>query len=190
MKRGFKTRAKSLAVELRAEIGLTPFEPFDPWALAELYGVRVYALSDIDCTESTRVHFSKTRVTAFSGALIPDPDGLLVVENSAHALVRRRSTLSHEMSHVTLERNFARTIVDARGCRLTDREQEDEAAELSGELLIPFQAARWSAHRDLSDQAVADKFAVSIDVARWRMNSTGARRIAARRATDSNRPNR
>lgn len=190
MKRGFKTKAKSLAVELRAEIGLTPFQPFDPWALADLYGVRVYPLSDIDCTETSRDHFSITWVTVFSGALIPDPDGLLVVENSAHALVRRRSTLSHEMSHVTLEHSFASTIIDARGCRLADREQEDEAAELSGELLIPFQAARWSANRGLSDQAVADKFEVSVDVARWRMNSTGARKIAARSSTYSNRSDR
>lgn len=182
MKRGFKTKAKSLALELRAEIELGPFDPFDPWALAELYGVRVYSLSEIDCSQQALTHFTTLGAGAFSGALIPDADGLLAVENSSHALVRRRSTLSHEMAHVTLEHQFALTMVDARGCRLADGEQEEEAAELSGELLIPFVAARACAIRGESDQAVASHFKVSLDAARWRMNATGARKIAARAA--------
>jgi hypothetical protein len=41
VRRGFKTEAKSLALELRAEIGLDAHAPFDPYAFASEYGIPV-----------------------------------------------------------------------------------------------------------------------------------------------------
>jgi hypothetical protein len=59
---------------------------------------------------------------------------------------------------------------------------EDEAAELSGELLLPAAAARRAAICRLSDEQVADEFDVSVEFAKWRLNVTGARLIAERAA--------
>jgi hypothetical protein len=67
---------------------------------------------------------------------------------------------------------------------------EGQAAELSGELLVPGAAARRAAAHGRSDDQVADQFDVSTEFARWRMNVTGARRIATRaaaRGADRNR---
>ena len=60
--------------------------------------------------------------------------------------------------------------------------EEDEAAEISGELLIPFEAAKRLARQKATDDEVALRFGVSPELARWRMNSTGARIIAQRAA--------
>jgi hypothetical protein len=57
-----------------------------------------------------------------------------------------------------------------------------EAAELFGELLIPFDAARRLAYTGTPNEVVAEQFGVSTEFARWRMDATGARRIADRAA--------
>lgn len=47
-------------------------------------------------------------------------------------------------------------------------------------LLLPKDAARRLALNGVSDEAAAQHFGVSVVYARWRLNVTGARRIAAR----------
>lgn len=69
MRRGFKTEAKRLALELRLEIGLDAHAPFDPYAFALEYGILVVQLSDLD--GPARDHFLKADGSALSGALIP-----------------------------------------------------------------------------------------------------------------------
>jgi Zn-dependent peptidase ImmA (M78 family) len=175
-----KAALKRLALELREEIDVGVHEAFDPYRLAELYGVDVMQLSDLGCSTDALAHFQVTRADVFSGALVPDGTGAVIVENDAHPLVRRRSTASHEMAHVVLEHPFTAGLVNERGCRLANREHEAEAAELGGELLLPFEAALVLARRDASEAEAADQFHVSVEVARWRLNGTGARRIAQR----------
>ena len=176
-----KTQLKKLALELRSEIGLTPHERFSPHQLAELYGIDVIPLSEVSGGESALRHFSIERPDVFSGALIPCTDGsTVIVENDAHPPERRASTASHEISHVVLEHPFAATLTDAGRCRVMNREHEDEAAELSGELLLPTEAARRLAFNSVDDPEVAQRFGISLEFARWRMNATGARKIAMR----------
>ncbi|MGH3300860.1 MAG: ImmA/IrrE family metallo-endopeptidase [Streptosporangiaceae bacterium] len=118
----------------------------------------------------------------FSGVLVLLGNGAVIVENDAHSLVRRRSTVGHELAAVLREHRFGTTIVSERGCRVADRYQEDEAAELAGELLVPFEAAKALASQRATTEEVALQFGVSPDMARWRMDGTGARLIAKRQA--------
>lgn len=180
MKRGFKAHAKRLAVELRAEIGASADGPFDPWQLADLYGVKVYKLSQLDCPDPVLAHFTAVAQAAFSGALIPLGHGAIILENDSHALVRRRVTMSHELAHVTLEHRFGTSIVTDRACRLADPGQEEEANELAGELLVPFDTALRLARTGATDEIVAAQFMISERAAAWRMNSSGARTVAER----------
>jgi Zn-dependent peptidase ImmA (M78 family) len=90
------------------------------------------------------------------------------------------STASHEISHVVLEHPFEATLTDSGQCRVMNKEIEAEAAELSGELLLPTEAARQLAYHEVPDEEVAHRFGVSVRFATWRMNVTGARKIAAR----------
>lgn len=157
-------------------------DALDPWQLAELYGVRVLALGQLPLDHAVREHFHSVRPEIFSGALLPHRTGAVIVENDAHQVDRRRSTMGHEMAHVVGEHKFGTSLVNERGCRTADKVQEDEAAEISGELLIPFEAAKRLARREATDDEVALRFGVSAELARWRMNATGARIIAQRAA--------
>jgi Zn-dependent peptidase ImmA (M78 family) len=177
-----KAACKRLAAELRAEIGLHPMDALDPWKLAELYGITVIAISALPLTSEIREHFTNARPEVFSGALLPIGTGAAIIENDAHTDARRRSTMGHELAHVAGEHQFGTSLVNERGCRLADQVQEEEAAEIGGELLIPFEAAKKLARRKATNEEVALQFGVSVEMARWRMDATGARLIAARQA--------
>lgn len=177
-----KAACKRLAAELRAEIDLDPMEALDPWQLAELYGIHVIPLSALPLDSAIRDHFTVARPEVFSGALVPYGNGAVIVENDGHPSARRRSTMGHELAHVFGEHKFGTSLVNERGCRLADQTQEDEAAEIAGELLVPFEAAKLLARRKSTNEEVALQFGVSVELARWRMDATGARLIAQRRA--------
>ncbi|MYV52516.1 ImmA/IrrE family metallo-endopeptidase [Streptomyces sp. SID3212] len=185
MRRGFKAEAKRLSLDVRDELGISAHEAMDPLLLATLYGIQVFSLHDLAASEPKLAdalhHFTKVSPDVFSAAVLPWGNGRIIVENSGHERPRRASTLAHEMSHILLDHAFTTLLRTSGGeCRESDRNQEDEAAELSGELLLPTEAARRMAYRNVSDEAVAAKFRVSIEFARWRMNSTGARLFAQR----------
>jgi hypothetical protein len=181
MQRGFKTAAKKLSLELREEIGLKAMDPFDPYQMAELYGIQVHRLSELECSDEARNHFMEANPKALSGALIPIGTKLAILDHDGHSVARRRATLSHEISHVVLEHHFSNSaLLDSTGCRTSDPEQEEQAVELSGELLVPFSAALLMARQGNDDATVSLKMGVSVEFARWRMNASGARKIASR----------
>jgi Zn-dependent peptidase ImmA (M78 family) len=180
VRRGFKTEAKSLALELRAEIGLDAYAPFDPYAFASEYGIRVVQLSGLD--GAARDHFLRADGSALSGALIPNGSGVVILENDAQPLTRRRTTMCHELAHVVLEHQFGVSLSDERKCGLGG-DQEAEADWLSGEMLIPNDGAFRLARANATDEEAADAYDVSLAVARWRMNHSGARKVMLRART-------
>ncbi|MER7115038.1 ImmA/IrrE family metallo-endopeptidase [Saccharomonospora azurea] len=184
LRRGFKATARRLAADVRAELGIRTFAPLDPYALAALYGVEVFTLDEPWLPASAVAHFTGPAVESFSGALVQVGTGCVIVENHTHERNRRRSTVAHEMAHVLLEHDFGVLVTAGGSCRSgveSGREAlEQEAAELSGELLLPCAAARTAAFRGWTDASVARYFRISERMARWRMNVTGARRIARR----------
>jgi hypothetical protein len=180
VKRGFKTYARKLALEVRGELGLTAFVRFDPYQLATEYGIPVYPLSDLgrdSAASNAARHFSADGAAVLSAALVPAGAGMFIIDNDQLPSVRRRSSVSHEMSHVLLEHSFENIIVTADGCRHLDKDKEDEATWLAGELLIPYAAAERAAWADLSDADVAETFDVSARLAAMRMNFSGARKV-------------
>uniref|UniRef100_UPI003D9095A1 ImmA/IrrE family metallo-endopeptidase n=1 Tax=Gordonia sp. B7-2 TaxID=3420932 RepID=UPI003D9095A1 len=177
MRRGFKTEAKRLALELRTEIGLDAYAPFDPYALASEYGISVVQLSSLDGV--ARDHFLRADGSALSGALIPNGTGVIILENDAQRPTRRRTTMCHELAHVVLEHEFGVSLSDERKCGLGG-DQEAEADWLSGEMLIPSDGAFRLARADATDEQAAEEYDVSLAIARWRMNHSGARKVVER----------
>lgn len=177
MRRGFKTEAKRFALELRAEIGLDAHAPFDPYRFASEYGIPVVRLSDLH--GDARDHFLKVTGGALSGALIPSGTGVVILENDAQPHARRRTTMCHELGHVVLEHEFGVSLSDERKCGLGG-DQEAEADWLSGELLIPSDGAFRLARANATDEQAASAYKVSLAVARWRMNQSGARKVVQR----------
>jgi hypothetical protein len=193
MRRGFATMARNLAVEVRAELGLTPYRALDPRALADMYGIPVYAMDELarwGCPPETAQHFTGQRPDVFSAALVPVGSGQVIIENSAQSENRRRASISHEMAHVLLEHPFPDTLEPGASCRSSTREAEEEADCLAGELLIPAGAALAAARDGATDEQVARRYRVSVPYARMRMNRSGARKRAAyeRRARERGMP--
>lgn len=174
---GFKTEAKSLALELRAEIGLDAHAPFDPYTFASEYGIPVVQLSDLD--GGARDHFLRADGSALSGALIPNGSGVVILENDAQPL----DLSSHHHVPRTRPRRpgaqVRRSLSDERKCGLGG-DQEAEADWLSGEMLIPNDGAFRLARANATDEEAADAYDVSLAVARWRMNHSGARKVMER----------
>lgn len=59
-------------------------------------------------------------------------------------------------------------------------EERHHFLQLSGEILLPTDGAFRLATRDASDSDAATAFDVSLAVARWRMNASGARTVIGR----------
>ena len=161
-----------VAVQERDELGLGLMQPLDPYELAEKHGVRVYPLSVLandHCPESTIAHFKVTNSKAWSAALIPVGTARIIIENDSHGVVRRRSSVAHEMSHHLLEHEFAKGLIGEDHSRLYSKMVEKQALFLSGELLAPTNACRKLAFRDADNAAVADLFNVSTQFAQMQM---------------------
>ncbi len=125
------------------------------------------------------------RQNAWSAALVPVGRRRLIIENTAHPLVRRRSSIGHELGHYLLEHEFDSVLLTEDGCRRYDREKEKQATFLSGELLIPWKAATRAAFDDKTNEEVALEFGVSTQFAQMRMSGARvlARNALAKQAT-------
>jgi hypothetical protein len=186
-----KAEISRRAVDIRkVDLGLTEYQRLCPYELAREHGVDVYPLTELvaaGCPVESVDYFSTQRPGAWSAALVPDGTGQFIVENTAHPPRRRRSNIAHEMAHLLLEHEFDRILFStdnkAGGCRNpASKDKEWEATELGAELLLPLAAARWAAKQGKTNEDVADLFDVSIQLAAWRMNATGARIFAQRLA--------
>jgi Zn-dependent peptidase ImmA (M78 family) len=161
-----------VAAEERDELGLGLMDPLDPYVLAERHGISVYPLStlaDDQCPEPTIAHFKITNSKAWSAALIPVGTARIIIENDSHGVVRRRSSIAHEMSHHLLEHEFGKGLIGEDHNRLYSKTVEKQALFLSGELLAPTKACNKLAFREADNAAVADLFNVSTQFAQMQM---------------------
>jgi hypothetical protein len=166
-----QARMREVAMEERAGLGLNSQEPLDPYALAEEHGIPVYTLTqllDHHLDPVTRDHFYAARAKAWSAALIPFGPARVIVENDAHAPVRRRANIAHEIGHHLLEHSFESVILGEDHKRQFNKDQEQQAMFISGELLIPEEAARKAAYADWDNTKVAQYFDVSEQFAQMR----------------------
>lgn len=172
--------ARRLAEEVRREYGYSPRDVFDPWAVAGSYGITVVPLTRCGGPNDAVRHFTGPRREALSAFLVPDGTGWVIGENDSHDLVRRRANVSHELGHVLCEHRGTSLLLPDGNCRDGNPTREREAHEVMGELLVPSTAVIGMVVRGVDDDRIADHFRVSVQMARWRANVSGARQIAAR----------
>ena len=180
---GFKTKANRIAVQLRADLGLAPIAPLDPWSVCDHFDVEVIKLSELLGEGGTQVgsHFLAVDTDVFSAVVISRGMRTAIVHNDAHAPVRQRSNLFHELSHLFLG-HPVKPLLSADGTRDRDGAVEDEAAFFGGCLAIPNEAACHIV--DSGMQSVAAKtYLVSSSMLTYRLRVSGALQIAARRAS-------
>lgn len=176
LRRGFLAEAEREAKRIRAELGLGPAEPVDIFQIAKHLGIRVIAADEL--IDAARLQdLERVQAFAFSACTF-DIDGTkVIVVNPLRTPARRASDVAHELSHLLLAhrldeiRNVAG--VPFRTCR---PDQEEEATNLGGTLLLPRPLLLSAVRRGLDEQAIAAQYDVTTEMARFRVNRTGVRR--------------
>lgn len=173
-----------VAREEREALDLGPFDPLDPYQLAQEHGIPVYTISDLrdwDLSAEAQAYFHGPAGTRWSAALVPLGAARMIVENDGHALVRRRSSIAHEIGHHLLEHVFNSVILGEDHKRQFDPTQEKQAGFIAGELLITQEAARKAAYSNWSNAQVASAYGVSEQFAQMQMSGP---RVIAKRASE------
>lgn len=179
LRRGFKTEAEAVAREVRSEMGLASHQPLSPWNLAEHLGVPLLRLSALVSAAPGAVeYFLADGRGAFSAVTVFRDAKRLVVYNDGHSLPRQASDLSHELAHALLL-HPPHAAMNENGCRVWAADIEDEADWLGGALLVPRDAAFRVARRRIPLEEAAREYAVSEQMMRFRLNVTGAQKVAS-----------
>lgn len=118
--------------------------------------------------------FLEEKPHVWSAALLRDGNCHLVIYNPERSHERVRSDLTHEVAHFEAEHDPSPTWTgDDNRCGGTSKEQEQEAAELAGSLLVPQEKARTAAIRGIAPKVIAIHYQVSVEMADWRMKMSG-----------------
>jgi Zn-dependent peptidase ImmA (M78 family) len=174
-----------LAAEVRGELNLGLFDRLDPLALAEHLGIPVFPLSSMQTDAPAVDHLLTVEPEVFSAVTVFAGPRRRIVHNDGHAWPRQNSNLSHELSHGLLQ-HPPTPALDNNGCRTWDQDIEDEATWLAGCLLMTPEAALATARGKWTIPEAGNRFGISEQMIRFRMNKTGAttrvKRERARRA--------
>lgn len=179
--RGFKANAEREAVRFRDELGLPPHAPLDVQALAGHLGVSVVdAGTLIDLTRLEELE--ALQAFAFSAATFDIRGRSIVVTNPLRSPGRTSSDVAHELSHLVLEHDLTELHevegVPFRTCR---PDEEEQATAFGGTLMLPRPLLIRAAARGMRLNEIADEFGVTVEMARFRYNSTGVAKQLSRR---------
>ena len=177
LRRGFKSEAERIARDVRTELGMKAAQSVEPEVLAKLLGIEVQAGDEL----IPRERFSELeniQPDSFSACTLrPSPDRLVVVYNPLSAESRRRSDVAHELAHALLDHDLSRVErlgdVTFLSC---DPTQEEEAAWLSGCLLLPRALLLAEVRRGSGAKDIAKRCGVSERMAQYRLDVTGVAR--------------
>lgn len=179
MRRGFKTEARELATEVRGELGLSPLDPLDPWALADHLEIPVWDLSSYaDAIPRAVKYLAEEETGAFSAMLACVGLRRVIIYNDGHALTRQRADISHELAHALLLHR-PHPAIDERPPHY-DEAQEEEAKWLGGVLLVTDDSCLSCCRDGLGVAEAALRLGVSKQLMQWRLNMSGAQRRITR----------
>lgn len=184
LRRGFKAEAERMTQEVRSELGLGLAEPLNPFELTKHLGIPALTLSSLDAAGPAALQ--QLRITdphAFSAITVFQGSRRCIIYNDgpSYSTGWRASSMAHEASHALLL-HPPTPAIDQRGCRIWDDDIEDEATWLGATLLVPGSYAVALARTGFSDGEAAEIAGVTEGLMRWRINMTGARTRATRRA--------
>jgi IrrE N-terminal-like domain len=173
--RGFKASAERESLRLRAELGLRPTQALDVTKLAGHMGIEIISAGDlIDVTRLEELE--RIQAYSFSAATFEVGGRTIIVSSPLRTSGRLASDIAHELSHLLLEHELSevREIsgVPFRTCR---PEEEEQATNFGGTLLLPRPLLIAAARQGLEPEAIAEKYNVTVEMARFRYNSTGIR---------------
>jgi hypothetical protein len=179
--RGFKANAERESLRLRGELGLRDTQALDVTKLAGYMGVQIISAADlIDIARLEELE--RIQAYSFSAATFEVADRTIIVCSPLRPSGRLASDIAHELSHLLLKHELSEvreiSAVPFRTCR---PEEEEQATNFGGTLLLPRPLLVAAARRNLGPEEIAEKYNVTVEMARFRYNSTGVRsQMAAR----------
>lgn len=180
LRRGFKAEAERDAARVRKELGLAPHDRLDPRDLARHLGIAVVDASDLVDIKDLE-ELERLQAFAFSAATFEIEDRSIVVVSPLRTIGRQNSDIAHELAHVMLSHNLSEIReVDGMPFRTCKPEEEEEATAFGGTLLLPRPLLLSAARRQATVDEISQQYEVTIEMARFRYNSTGVARQAGR----------
>lgn len=186
-KRGFKTKAENLAVELRQKLGIHPCAPLSSFKLAEHLNVSIFCVSDIveDKVDLKKIMGNTLVSHEFSGVHFTNADGInIILHNGNHSEVRKESNIMHELAHIICKHAVPNEYLDipiAFGMRYYCEEHEEEAKYLGGCLQITRAGLLWAVKKSMNIDEIAKYFTASVDMVKYRLNITGVAKQISRK---------
>ena len=174
LRRGFKSEAERIAKRVQNDLGLGAAEPIEPDLVAGLLGIEVKAGDELLPRERFQ-ELQDIQPDAFSACTLrPSPERTVIVHNPLSPKTRQKSDIAHELAHTLLDHELSRVQrlgdVTFLSC---DPVQEDEAAWLSGCLLLPRALLLAEVRSGATAKEIADKHGVSETMAKYRLGVTG-----------------
>lgn len=182
---GFKAWAERVALEKRTILSLQASSPLSARVLADHLNLRVWYPKEIPKI-SLSVLDSVDRIEpgAWSAATIVHHDKHLVILNSRHPPGRQSNDLMHELAHIICRHTPSQTQSLADGTMMVtdyDSVQEEEADILAATLLLPRVALIAIMEASLSIPDAAEKYGVSDELLKMRLQRAGVYQQFSRR---------
>ena len=188
LRRGFKAEAERLARDTWRSMALSPADHLDARDLATRMGCQVHSAAELVSLKKLR-RLKGIQDDAFFACTFKLPgERYAIVFNPLVSKTRRNSDIAHEVSHIILQHRMSHlkrlNDVSFLSC---DQEQEDEAAWLSGCLLLPRFALLHDLKNKIAPSDIAKIRQLSKDMVDYRIRVTGVKRQveAARRRKTS-----
>lgn len=182
LRRGFKAEAERQATRLRQELGLQAHDCLDPRVLAHHLDI---AVVDADSLVSRHEleELERLQAYAFSAATFEIAGRKIVVVSPLHTRGRQNSDIAHELAHIILAHNLSEVReLGGQPFRTCRPDEEEEATAFGGTMLLPRALLISASRRHASVEQIANENQVTIEMARYRYNTTGVARQIGRAA--------
>jgi len=165
--------AERAAAEIRAVAGVNGQERFDPWQLADRFGVQFAAPDDIlGLSPADRDLIAKLDARTWSGAGLPLADGrTLVILNPHQTLERKSVTVMEEISHVHFHHapSHLERLPNGLVRREYDPQSEREAYWTAAATLLPAEVVSRAVWRSIPPSELSSDYGVSEQLAVFRI---------------------
>jgi hypothetical protein len=188
LRRGFKAHAEREAARVRKELRLAPHDRLDPRVLARHLNISIVVASDlVDIKELEELE--RLQAFAFSAATFEISDRKIIVVSPLRKSGRQNSDIAHELAHVMLNHDLSEIRdLDGMPFRTCRPDEEEEATAFGGTLLLPRPLLLSAARREATIDQIAAQYDVTVEMARFRFNTTGVSGQQARFRTASVAP--
>ena len=176
LRRGFKAEAERLAKDIWSAMGLSPGESMDAEDLAKHVGCIVRS-ADTLVDAAKLAELRQIQNDAFFACTFELPSGRYAIVFNPTFDTRKNSDVAHEVAHIVLGHRLSRLErlrdVAFLSC---DKQQEEEAAWLSGCLLLPRFALIHDLKQRMTPNTISKKRVLSKEMVEYRVRVTGVTR--------------